>query len=872
MVLNLDWLQLGPIPPNAIHGSYNIGLVVLSYLIAVLASYVTLDLAARIRSEKVARVKFLWLLGGAFAMGAGIWSMHFIGMLAFSMPMPMQYEITWTMSSLMVAILASAFALFLLRKKDRRVSSMVVGGVFLGLGIVTMHYMGMEGMTQHVNIRYLPGLFLLSILIAILASEAALWLSLQTNLGPLRQIQLKIVSALIMGAAICGMHYTGMAAAIFTPLAHASQGKSIEPSLLAFYVAGITAVIITIALLLSTYRQSTVDTIQNERNFLNAMLDNLEDGIIATDANGKITMVNRTLQKKLKLSQELFKNLSDYFHPSKDDAIENSQEASPFIRALQGEKVSAVELTMGLDSSDRDNIVMNSQPIIDAQGEKLGSVIVIHNITDRIRVEKLKNEFVSTVSHELRTPLTSIRGSLGLAIGGATGELNKKTKDMLEIAYNNCQRLIRLINDILDIEKIEAGKMEFDLHPLPIATVVENAILANQAFGQKFNIKIQLEGEIPDVTINVDGDRLEQVMTNLISNAVKFSPVGGVVTVRVMVIDKWVKVCVEDKGKGISEEFQTLIFQKFAQADSSAIRHKGGTGLGLSISKTIIEKLGGKLSFTTRENEGSIFYFQLPIWHEIVISSAEKKSPAILLCEDDKDIIQLLTKILTKNNFEVDVAVTIVQAKQLLKTKHYHAMTLDLVLPDGDGIPWMQELRKDPRYSELPIILISGKVGAKEDLLNGHAFSIINWVNNTFDETQLINAIKQIKKKLIGAKPSILHIEDDQDLLKIVANMLQEDATLESAHNLHEAQSLLSQQKFDLVLLDLILPDGSGIELLPQLCSLHIPVIVFTAFELPRDYVRYVSAALIKSRITDKELLTVIKEAINKLGEENEGT
>lgn len=235
------------------YGTYNLSLVALSYFIAVLASYVALDLAGRLRAEKNSKVKLYWLLGGAFAMGAGIWSMHFIGMLAFIMPMPMGYNFYWTGSSMIAAVLAAAFALYLLRSEKRKFTSMLMGGVFLGLGIATMHYMGMEGMAG-VHIHYLPGLFLISILIAIFASEAALWLIMQSNQGSYkRQLILKFISALVMGAAICGMHYTGMAAAIFTPLPNMVMEESIAPNLLAFYIAGITGIIITIALLVSTY-------------------------------------------------------------------------------------------------------------------------------------------------------------------------------------------------------------------------------------------------------------------------------------------------------------------------------------------------------------------------------------------------------------------------------------------------------------------------------------------------------------------------------------------------------------------------------------------------------------------------------------------
>ena len=169
-----DWFQTGAIPANAINGHYDLKLVLLSYVIAVLASYVALNFAGRLRAERNPHAMPYWLVGGAFAMGAGIWSMHFIGMLAFIMPMPMEYNMGWTIASLLVAILASALALYILQKKSFVFVDLALGGLIVGLAIATMHYMGMEGMKIHMNIHYLPGLFLFSIIIGVAAAEAAL--------------------------------------------------------------------------------------------------------------------------------------------------------------------------------------------------------------------------------------------------------------------------------------------------------------------------------------------------------------------------------------------------------------------------------------------------------------------------------------------------------------------------------------------------------------------------------------------------------------------------------------------------------------------------------------------------------------------------
>lgn len=255
-----NFFQLGPIPTDQMVGVYDPRLVILSYLVASFASYIALDFTGRLRDVSNTRASnFLWLMGGAVAMGSGIWSMHFIGMLSFTMEgMTLYYDFFWTGLSLLVAIFASGFALFLLKVKTINFLHLAVGGIILGFAIASMHYTGMEAMKIQMHIRYLPGLFFLSIIIAILASEAALWLALKSNQVVSRlRVRLKIISAAIMGMAICGMHYTGMAAAIFTanPSATTTIG-SLDPTILSLSIAGVTFIILGIAFFASTYKEA----------------------------------------------------------------------------------------------------------------------------------------------------------------------------------------------------------------------------------------------------------------------------------------------------------------------------------------------------------------------------------------------------------------------------------------------------------------------------------------------------------------------------------------------------------------------------------------------------------------------------------------
>ena len=228
--------------------------------------------------------------------------------------------------------------------------------------------------------------------------------------------------------------------------------------------------------------------------------------------------------------------------------------------------------------------------------------------------DRMKKEFVSTVSHELRTPLTSIGGALGLLAGGVLGEIPPKAKHVLDIANKNSQRLAHLIDDLLDMEKLVAGKMRLDLKPQWLTPLVEQAIEANRAYAEQYQVRLLLTAREDNAIVMADPVRLQQVITNFLSNAAKFSPQGGQVEVNILRRTDSVRVEVIDHGRGIPTEFRTRIFQKFAQADSSDTRQKGGTGLGLAISKELIERMHGQIGFNSKEGQGALFYFELPLW------------------------------------------------------------------------------------------------------------------------------------------------------------------------------------------------------------------------------------------------------------------
>jgi signal transduction histidine kinase len=254
--------------------------------------------------------------------------------------------------------------------------------------------------------------------------------------------------------------------------------------------------------------------------------------------------------------------------------------------------------------------------LIKGQIEIRGLLRALRYAGERKRLERLKDEFVSTVSHELRTPLTSITGSLGLLMGKAAGILPKSAERLLEIAHTNSVRLVRLVNDILDIEKLESGRAAFDLKRVGVGSLVGQMVEDIRGMAEGHQVKLRIEAAAAIDEVRADTDRLGQVITNLLSNAVKFSAPNDEVVITIANRADLVRISVRDHGPGISDEFKPHVFERFAQADATDARRKGGTGLGLSIVKGIVERLSGEVGFGDAPGGGTIFYVELPVWSD----------------------------------------------------------------------------------------------------------------------------------------------------------------------------------------------------------------------------------------------------------------
>lgn len=478
---------------------------------------------------------------------------------------------------------------------------------------------------------------------------------------------------------------------------------------------------------------------------------------------------------------------------------------------------------------------------------------LILDATEWKEAEQAKRAFISIVSHELRTPLASIRGSLGLVAGGAVGALPDKVKRLIDIAANNCERLTRLINDILDIEKIESERMVFDVQPHDLGDLLMQAVEANRGYGVARSIRITADFAGP-APVHADEDRIAQVMANLISNAIKFSPDGGEITVAMAAANGTVRVSVIDRGPGIPEAFRARIFQRFTQADNSDTRARGGTGLGLAISKAIVERLGGRIGFVTELGVGTTFFFELPL------AGATPAATDVLVVEDDADMAQLLVDLVAQAGGRAAVAPTLEAARRHVDTDRPRLVVLDRWLPDGDGLSLLAHLKESG--DSVPTLVISsapepeGDPDAPRDRLAG----LVGWMQKPFDPSVAFGEIRALLPGVAQSTPRILHVEDDPDTRVLIKNALSDVADIVSVSTLGHARDLVDARPFDLILLDIGLPDGDGAALVDHLGpAAERSIVVYTGGDPPADLAARVSNVLVKSQVSLDDVGRVVR-------------
>lgn len=392
------------------------------------------------------------------------------------------------------------------------------------------------------------------------------------------------------------------------------------------YAAALTAAITaTLLLFLIIHMAQKINRVMQTLSVSEAqtkqLLNAVGEGIYGLDLEGNITFSNPAACELLDYTPEALHQKSIFdlvYHPPAENP-EPKKKSCTLLLSIADGKTHKVDNIFFVDRNGRQfPVEYTSTPLCD-EDNVTGAVIVFKDITERKQVERLKDEFISTVSHELRTPLTSIKGSLGLVLNGNLGDLSDKTRAMLQIAYNNSDRLNLLINDLLDINKIQSGALRFTMAPIDVNALISKAVAENQGYADQYKVHIDWEPNKYDENTENDqtqiwGDehRLQQVLANLLSNAIKFSPPEGHVILSIKPDHEMMHILVTDTGSGIPTEFQDKVFEKFTQADSSNTRQLGGTGLGLAISKEIVERHNGKIGFNSTPEKGTTFYIELP--------------------------------------------------------------------------------------------------------------------------------------------------------------------------------------------------------------------------------------------------------------------
>ncbi|HJW84619.1 MAG TPA: response regulator, partial [Anaerolineae bacterium] len=494
-------------------------------------------------------------------------------------------------------------------------------------------------------------------------------------------------------------------------------------------------------------------------------------------------------------------------------------------------------------------------------------------------VDRLKTQFLANMSHELRTPLNSIIGFSRVILRGIDGPLTELQQADLTAIHSSGQHLLGLINDILDISKIEAGKMELSKEDIDLHDIVKGVM--STAIALVKDKQVQLRMELPDKLppIQADARRVRQVILNLVSNAAKFTEKGHIVT-RVEARPREVEICVSDTGTGIPDDKLEHIFEEFTQVDASTTRKAGGTGLGLAITRRFVELHGGRIWVESQLGLGSTFTFTLPLHvpegepelPPLDVSLPEPGKKLVVSIDDDPGVITLYRRYLEKRGYQVIGLTDASRAVEEVKRLRPFAVTLDVLMPNRDGWAVLAELKSAPETSRIPIVVCS----IIEDESKGFALGAADYLVKPITEAELLRALERVDHR--SPTQTVLVIDDEPDAVRLVRRMLEARSgfrVLEASGGAHGIASVQADRP-DVVLLDLMMPGVDGFSVLENIktgsLTRNIPVIVITAKELTNeDRARLdgkVTALLNKGGLDPEHLLAEIASALGRLSQE----
>jgi two-component system sensor histidine kinase/response regulator len=889
-------------PDLVMPGYYDTRLVALSVFIAVVASYTALDLAARVTSAR-GGARYLWLSGGATAMGIGIWSMHYIGMLAFRLPVPVQYDWPTVLLSLLAAIFASLVALFVVSRETMGTLQALVGCVIMGGGIAGMHYIGMAAMRLQAMCHYSPAIVALSVLLAFVISLVALWLTFHFRGETISSGWRKIVSALVMGAAIPVMHYTGMAAASFAPstLVHGNLSHALSISSLGTAsVIVVTFMVLGLSLLTSLvdrrFSAQALELEATERRY-HQILESALDAFVGMDSSGLITDWNAQAEATFGWlrSEATGRMLSKMIIPDRyRDAHERG--LRHFLASGEGPMLNKrFEITALRRDGSEFLVELAIHPISGSGTPRFAAFV--RDITERKRSEqellatkeaaeksnRAKSEFLANMSHEIRTPLNGIMGMTDLALDT---ELTPEQREYLDTVKISADSLRSVINDILDFSKIEAGKIDLEVTDFNFRDCLGLTLktLALRADEKALELLCEVAPEVPEI-VRGDSNRLRQVVLNLVGNAIKFTDKGEV-ALKVEIEaedgqDRILRFTVSDTGVGIPKDKQESIFDSFSQADTSTTRKYGGTGLGLTISTRLVSLMGGKIWVESEPGRGSKFQFTVRLGagdaQEIKVATVAPpellRGVKVLVVDDNRTSQRILDGMLGRWEMKPtlveggeEALVKLFAARQA--GKPFALILTDMHMPGMDGFTLVERIRQRPELSTATIMMLTS-AGHRGDAARCQELGVTAYLLKPIRQSELREAIARAlgahehenvplitRYSLQDARDSaallrVLVAEDNPVNQRLVVRLLEKRGhRIQVAVNGLEALQALDKERFDLVLMDIQMPVMDGMEATAAIREkekgngLHTPIIALTANTMKGDREKYLASGM----------------------------
>jgi PAS domain S-box-containing protein len=605
-----------------------------------------------------------------------------------------------------------------------------------------------------------------------------------------------------------------------------------------------------------------MDDLNYEKKRLETILASMGEGVVVTDPDYNILLINSPAESLLSVSRlEVTGKNADAILPVKKSELEQifedvagSTSVAPLVRKFQQKVLS---------------ILIN--PIRDETGELLGSVSLLRDITEQAAIEAMKTEFISIVSHELRTPLTPIKGYIDLIVEGDAGDITEEQANYLHIVQANTDALAALVNDLLDISKIEAGRIDLEIKPVQMEMVIQEAIaIHRQALESKgLKINISLPSDLPPV--RADRGRIAQVLNNLINNAYKYSNPGGLVSVSAMAEGDFLEVAIADTGVGISKEDQKKLFTKFFRAKNPATREAGGTGLGLAISKSIVEKHKGEIWVESQLGKGSAFHFTIPLVIPLPLkekprTATRRDTKRILVVEDERNTAAQLRILLERVGYRVILVGSGEEALARIGECQPDLVTMDITLPGIDGFETIRLFRENPAMEATPIVIIS----EVQDEEKASELEVAACLAKPIDEDKLLENIE----KILAEGQKILVCDPDA-----ATRQLLEETLLQKGYHLlfvQDGLDLLVQARKNqpqLIIMDLQLSDMDGYEVLRRLNrrpeTVDIPVIAMTN-SMEESHIEVIAAGandLIRKPLDVEALVEEVERFMKDLGE-----